>query len=155
VSSIDQGALFRLIFSVPDDLSKQVFFENDSALLYYDALINNTVIIWKKNVTSAEYRLAFEAVLQTIKKYNTHGWIADLRNQGVIAPGDQKWFISNVLKSAAENGLTRIAAIGFNDPIRKEYYERMKANTLTFGIELNVFETLEEGVSWMKGGNKN
>jgi hypothetical protein len=149
-SEVDRGALFRLIFTVPPDLSKQVFFENDSAQLYYDALINNTVIIWKKNVTSAEYRQAFETVLQTIKKYNTPGWIADLRNQGVITSEDQKWFIANVLKSAAANGLTRIAAIGFNDPIRKEYYERMIATTQSFGINLSVFETIEDGINWMK-----
>ena len=100
-------------------------------------------------ITSAEYRYAFETVLQAIKKYNTPGWIADLRQQGVIDPEDQKWFIANVLKSAAQNGLSRIAAIGFNDPIRKDYYDRMMATTLNFGIALKVFETLEEGVKWM------
>ncbi len=148
-SEVDKGALFRLIFTVSPDLAKQVFFENDAAQLYYDALINNTVIIWKKNVTSIEYRHAFEKVLQTIKKYNTPGWIADLRNQGVISAEDQKWFISNVLKTAAQNGLIRIAAIGFNDPIRKDYYNRMIATTEQFGITLQVFETLEQGIQWM------
>jgi anti-sigma regulatory factor (Ser/Thr protein kinase) len=148
-SEPDKGTLFRLLFPIPEDVDKQVFFENESAQLYYDAYINNTVIIWKRNVSSDEYRKAFEVVLQTIKTYNTPGWIADLRNQGVISPQDQQWFISNVLKTAAENGLLRIATVGFNDPIRKDYYQRMISKTAEFGIELKVFESIEAAVSWM------
>ncbi len=148
-SEPDKGTLFRLIFPIPVDVDRQVFFENESAQLYYDAHINNTVIIWKRNVTSDEYRKAFEVILQTIKTYNTPGWIADLRNQGVIAPEDQQWFISNVLKTASENGLLRIATVGFSDPIRKDYYQRMISKTTEFGIELRVFESIEEAVEWM------
>jgi len=149
-SEPDQGTTFRLSFPIPGDLDKQVFFENESALLYYDALINNTVIIWKKNVTSSEYREAFDSVLNTIKKYNTPGWIADLRKQGVILPEDQQWFIKNVLAVAGENGLQRIAAVGFHDPVRKDYYDRMIANTGEFGIELKVFSEIDSAVLWMK-----
>lgn len=148
-SEPDQGTVFRLTFPVPEDVGKQVFYENDSAQLYYDAHINNTVIIWKRNVTGSEYRKAFEVVLQTMKTYNTPGWIADLRNQGVIEPEDQQWFISNVLQVAAENGLVRIATIGFTDPIRKDYYDRMKTITSERGIELRVFESVEVAVNWM------
>jgi signal transduction histidine kinase len=149
-SELNKGTTFRLIFPVPTDVDKQVFFENDSAQLYYDANINNTVIIWKKNVTSPEYRAAFECVLQTIKKYNTRGWIADLRNQGVITTDDQQWFVNNVLTMAAANGLSRIATVGFDDPVRKEYYNRMIAKTAEFGITLRVFHDLEQAVAWMK-----
>jgi signal transduction histidine kinase len=149
-SKPNMGATFRLIFPVPADVDKQVFFENDSAQLYYDANINNTVIIWKKNVTSAEYRAAFESVLQTIEKYNTPGWVADLRNQGIIADDDQKWFIENVLKVAANKGLKRIAAVGFDDPVRKDYYNRMTGKTAEFGINMKVFHEMSSAVEWMK-----
>ncbi|MGE0772036.1 MAG: ATP-binding protein [Cyclobacteriaceae bacterium] len=149
-SEPDKGALFRLVFPTADGVSHQVFFENDASLLYYDAVINNTVIIWKKNVTSAEYRNAFERVLQTLRKYNTTGWIADLRNQGRVGREDQSWFLSNILKSAADNGLKRIAAIGFDDPIRKDYYERMIATTKEYGIVLQVFYDMPSALNWMK-----
>lgn len=149
-SEPDKGTLFRITFPVPADFDKQVFFENDSAQLYYDANINNTVIIWKRNITSTEYRKAFEVVLHTIKAYNTPGWIADLRNQGVIATEDQQWFISNVLKVAALNGLKRIGTIGFTDPVRKEYYERMMKITADYGIILRNFNNMEAAIIWMK-----
>jgi signal transduction histidine kinase len=149
-SEPDKGALFRLIFPIPDDVDKQVFYENDSAQLYYDANINNTVIIWKRNLQATEYRKAFEVVLQTIKTYNTPGWIADLRNQGKISPEDQQWFITHVLQAAAHNGLVRIGTVGFTDPIRTDYFERMKAITSTLGIELRTFDTVEAAVEWMR-----
>lgn len=149
-SEVNVGTTFRLIFPVPEDLSKQVFFENDAAQLYYDAYLNNTVIIWKQNVTSEQYRQAFESVLLTLKKYNTPGWIADLREQGTIMPEDQLWFVNEVLKAAAQNGLSRIGAVGFNDPIRKDYYDRMTAVTGEYGIELRVFDDMESAVLWMK-----
>ncbi|GIV38078.1 MAG: hypothetical protein KatS3mg032_2457 [Cyclobacteriaceae bacterium] len=143
------GTAFRLLFPVPADVDKQYFFENEAAQLYYDANINNTVIVWKRNVTSAEYRKVFEVVYETLKTYNTPGWIADLRNQGVIQPEDQQWFIENVLKAAAHNGLKRIGAVGFADPVRKDYYQRMQKITAELGIELRVFDTIEAAVAWM------
>lgn len=148
-SEPDKGTLFRLTFPVPEDVDKQYFFENDAAQLYYDANLNNTVIIWKRNVTSEEYRRVFEVVLQTIKTYSTPGWIADLRNQGVIQPEDQQWFVNTILRTAHQNGLHRIGAVGFTDPIRKDYFERMKKITQELGIELRVFDSIEGAVSWM------
>jgi signal transduction histidine kinase len=145
-----QGTTFRLVFSVPPDVERQYFFENEASVLYYDANINNTVIIWKRNVTSAEYRKTFEVVLETLKTYNTPGWIADLRNQGTIPPEDQQWFIETVLKAAAQNSLKRIAAVGFTEPVRKDYFERMKKVTTNLGIELRTFDTLEAAVGWMR-----
>ncbi len=149
-SELDKGTMFRLILPVPSDVDKQVFFENESALLYYDATINNTVIIWKRNIASDDYHRVFETVLQTIKTYNTPGWIADLRNQGVVPAEDQQWFINTVLKAAHQNGLVRIATIGFTDPIRSEYYKRMQAITAELAIELRNFNSVEAAVAWMK-----
>ena len=149
-SEPDKGALFKLHFPIPADVDKQVFFENDAAQLYYDANVNNTVIIWKRGITSVEYRKTFEVVLQTIKTYNTPGWIADLRNQGTVEASDQQWFIDTVLKAAHRNGLKRIGAVGFTDPVRKDYYERMKNVSAELGIDLRVFNSVEAAVGWMK-----
>lgn len=149
-SELDKGTTFRLILPVPTDAGKQVFFENEAAQLYYDANINNTVITWKRSITSEDYHRVFEVVLQTIKTYNTPGWIADLRNQGVVSAEDQQWFINTVVKAAHQNGLKRIATIGFTDPIRSDYYKRMLAITAELEIELQNFNSIEAAVAWMK-----
>jgi signal transduction histidine kinase len=152
-SRLNVGTTFRLVFPVPTDVDKQIFFENDSAQLYYDANINNTVIVWKQHVTSEQYRAAFESVLNTIQKYNTPGWIADLRQQGTISIDDQQWFIQHVLKKAVAHGLTRIAAIGFDDPVRQVYYKNMVAKTSEFDITLRLFQDMKAAVEWMRGLN--
>jgi signal transduction histidine kinase len=146
----DEGALFRLTFPVPENMERQVFFENEAACLYYDAYINNTVIIWKRQITSDEYREVFSTVLQTIKTYNTPGWIADLRHQGIVSPEDQHWFIETVLKTAAANNLKRIAAIALHHPVRQDYHQRMIEITQALGVELRTFDNLETAVHWMR-----
>ncbi|QOI97574.1 MAG: HAMP domain-containing histidine kinase [Flammeovirgaceae bacterium] len=149
-SEPDKGTLFRMTLPVPTDVDKQVFFENDAAQLYFDANINNTVIVWKRNITSEDYHNVFENVLQTIKAYKTPGWIADLRNQGVVPAQDQQWFIQNVLKAAHQNGLKRIGTIGFNDPIRSDYFARMQSVTADLNVELRNFDSIELAIAWMK-----
>lgn len=150
-SQINRGTTFRITFPMPFDVSKQVFFDNDAAQIYYDANLNNTVISWKKNITGMEYRRAFQSVLHTLRTYHTPGWIADLRLQGVVPSEEQLWFLSTVLPEAVHCGLKRIAAIGFHDPVRKNYYDRMIAKTAEQGITLKVFESMEEAVLWMEG----
>lgn len=98
-----------------------------------------------------EYRRAFQSVLHTLRTYHTPGWIADLRLQGVVPSEEQLWFLSTVLPEAVHCGLKRIAAIGFHDPVRKNYYDRMIAKTAEQGITLKVFESMEEAVLWMEG----
>lgn len=150
-SELNRGTTFMIRFPFPKDISHQIFFESEAAQIYYDAEINNTVIVWRKNITSLEYRRAFQAVLHTLKTYHTPGWIADLRLQGVVSDADQFWFMNTVIPEAVRCGLKRIAAVGFSDPIRKMYYERMVEKTKAEGIALMVFDNLENAHLWMEG----
>ena len=150
-SELNRGTVVTITFPTPTDVSKQVFFDSESAKIYYDAEINTTVIAWKKSITSMEYRKAFRAVLLTLKTYNTPGWIADLRLQGVVDPEDQIWFLETVIPEAIQCGLKRIATVGFTDPIRKDYYSRMAASAAEFDIQLKVFYSVEEANEWMQG----
>lgn len=143
-SELNKGSCFRVILPPATHINKQIFLENDSAQLCFDAELNTTIIHWKRNITSAEYRKVFEAILQTLRTYNSPGWIADLRHQGKIEEADQIWFVTSVLQEAIRAGLKRIVAIGFRDPIRTNYYERMKKKTAELGIEFMVCENLEE-----------
>jgi signal transduction histidine kinase len=143
-SQLNIGTLFRVLLPKPQEVDHQVFLENEAAQLYYDAEINTTVINWKRSISSQEYHAVFETILQTLKTYHSPGWIADLREQGRIGEEDQIWFVSTIIPEAIRAGLKRIIAIGFKDPIRETYYDRMKAKTAEFGLEFYVCETLEE-----------
>ncbi len=153
-SEINKGTTFRLTFPIPEAIERQVLLDNETALLFYDANINNTVIIWKREITSESYRLIFETLLKTVRTYNSPGWIADLREQGIVREEDQKWFSTNVLSEAVKNGLKRIASIGFSEPKRQVYYKFMVARAAEFGIEFRNFKDLEEATDWMRDSLK-
>lgn len=150
-SELNIGTTFTITFPDVVNIDAQIILENEAAKLYFDAYINNTVIIWKRNISSQEYHEVFENVLQTLRTYNTPAWIADLRNQGIVPEADQQWFMKTVLPQAVECGLKRIGTIGFLDPIRQQYYQNMVRKTGELGIELRVFESLEEAKAWMAG----
>ena len=149
-SELNRGTTFSIYLPKPKDIEDQIFLENEAVRLCFDANINSTLILWKRNVTSEEYKSAFEAVIQTLRSYNTPAWIADLRRQGSIETEDQKWFMTSVLPEAVRCGLRRIGAIGLTNPIRKLYYDKMITKTAELGIELRVFDTMEQAKDWVK-----
>jgi signal transduction histidine kinase/ligand-binding sensor domain-containing protein len=151
-SQLNEGTTFTIRLPDPESIERQVFYESETALLFYDANVNCTVINWKKEVTSQSYRAVFETVLNTLRTYHSPGWIADLRQQGIVPEADQKWFTGTILSEATKNGLLRIATIGFRDPGRVVYYERMQQRASELGFSLQDFESLPLALDWMAGG---
>ncbi|MBL7856529.1 MAG: hypothetical protein JNM57_02480 [Cyclobacteriaceae bacterium] len=148
-SELNRGTTFKIFLPSPVSVEKQIFFSNEASELAYDANLNVTVIHWKKNVSSEDYRITFTKVLETLKVYNTSAWIADVRNQGHIEDADQLWLLQNIIPEAVKNGLKRLAAVGFHDPSKKAYYERLKSGLAELGIQYRVFSTLDEATQWM------
>jgi signal transduction histidine kinase len=149
-SEPDKGTRFDLAFSEPEEVGHQVFYDNDAVQLYFDAHRGTTVIVWKRNISSKEYRETFEALLNSLKVYNTPGWISDVRNQGVVAEEDQQWFARTITQEAIKNGLKRVAVVAFPEIKRSPYYQRMESVSDTLGINMQVFETMEDAKNWME-----
>lgn len=148
-SEVGRGSTFTVTFSQPDGVGRQVFYESDASDLYYDAEAKITVIIWKRSITSKEYRATWEAVLNSFRLYRNIGWISDLRNQGVVSSEDQTWFAKTIIPEAIRAGLKRVGTVGFDDEIRSEYWNRMSALAKTLNVDLRVFPTLEEANVWI------
>lgn len=144
-----QGTTFTIRLPIPEEVTQQLFYESGASQLVFDANLNVTLVIWKRNILSNEYRETFEKILATLKTYNSRGWIADLRNQGVIAPEDQEWFTKTILPQALASGLRLVCSIGFSDPIRKDYLERMKNFSKSHGIVFQDFQTIPEAKAWI------
>jgi signal transduction histidine kinase len=149
-SQPDQGAVFRIMFVQPEEISRQVFHESEVAQLCFDAHLRVIIIDWKRNVTSAEYRNTFEVLLHSLRIYKTSGWISDVRKQGVIDEEDYQWMIQTLISEAFKYGLRRVALVGFNKPERLDRDELLKMNSLCKDIDLRVFNTKEEALEWMK-----
>ncbi len=149
-SHLNEGTFFRLKFPKPESVERQVFFDNETAQVYYDANVNCTVISWKKEITKESYQLTFDTVVKTLKTFNSPGWIADLRNQGTVPVNEQIWFSSSVLPEARKQGLKRIASVGFKSPSKAIYYNRMIMRCEEMNIQFQDFDTLEEALEWMQ-----
>jgi len=148
-SEINRGTTFCLTFPKPYAIERQVISDNETALLYYDASLNCSIVIYRNKVEPGAYRTVFETILSTIKRYNSPGWIADVANQGYVSEADQDWFLENVLTEAARVGLKRIATCGFSFRSRKGYFERMKQRSQTLGINLRDFQTIDQAKDWI------
>jgi signal transduction histidine kinase len=145
-----KGTTFKIIFTQPDEVSKQIFHESDHVKLYYDGNLKLTVIQWKNAVSSEQYRGTFKIVLDSLKVYKTPGWISDVSKQGVISSDDQKWLVQSLGPEAIRHGLKRIAVIGFKDPLRADYYELIRKTSAANGLEFQVFGSMDEALEWMR-----
>jgi len=107
------------------------------------------MIVWKGKSTSAEYRNAFQVLLDYQKKEKITRYISDIRKQSIISPDDRKWFESHAFPLAVEQGL-EIAAIVFDGNVFKKYYINVILNAVNkFGLPLKAFNDLDEAVSFV------
>lgn len=144
-----KGTVFKLVFTQPEEVSKQVFHENDAVQLYYDANLKITVIVWKRNITSEEYRDTFMRVLDSLKIYKTPGWISDIRKQGNVSEDDQQWLLRTLAPDAIASGLRQVAIVGFNknDSI---YYKFIEKVATEYAIQFRSVATMDEALKWMR-----
>jgi signal transduction histidine kinase len=149
-SEPEKGTAFHLVFTQPEEISRQIFYDNDAVQLCYDGNLNIIIIQWKRSATSSEYREAFEAVLNSLNIYQSPGWISDIREQGIVPDEDQIWFVQNIVPELVRCGLKRIAIVGLDHPSRTDYYNRMKKSAEASGFEVRVFNSIDDCLLWME-----
>ena len=150
-SAPGHGTTFKIFFTEPEEVKKQVFHDTDAASVYYDGHLKITVIQWKKSVTSEEYRRTFSVVLDSLKVYKTPGWISDTRKQGVVSEADQQWLFKTLTTDAINSGLKHVAIVGeITDHRRQPYYEKISKLTLTYNLNLRFCNSMEEALTWME-----
>jgi len=149
-SDPEKGTSFHLVFSQPEEISRQVFYDTDAVQLCYDGNLNIVLIQWKRAATSQEYREAFDAVLSSLNIYQSPGWISDIRAQGSIPDEDELWFIQNIVPELVRCGLKRIAVVGLDEPGRERYHDRLQTASSSHGFDLRVFNSLDDCLIWME-----
>jgi signal transduction histidine kinase len=148
-SEPDKGSAFHMVFSRPEEVTRQVFYETDAVQLCYDGNRNIVLILWKRDVSSKEFRETFEAAIASFQIHQTPGWISDVRQQGNIAEEDLAWFNENIIPELMKAGFQRTAIIGLSAPDRKEYYEQLQRMSARSGFQLKAFDSLDDSLEWM------
>lgn len=147
---------FTVYLAKPENIERQVLYDESHATIYYDARINSTGVVWKGPISSEEYRLVFHKCLEFVKAYNTPNYFSDLRQQGYVAREDQIWMFRTIMPEAQRYGLRRIAGIrpAIADPRLEDYYTGIKAQLLTLGIAQEFFTDYDQAMSWLHEGNE-
>ena len=149
-SEPDKGTMFRIIFTEPEEVTRQIFHDSEAVQLYYDGNLNIIVINWKRSVTSEEYHTAFEALVNSLNTYNSPGWISDLRNQGTVDEKDIHWFGENILPELVKGGFKRVAIIGLDAQDHGTYYDYIFEKSKNLRFELKICQSMEEALSYME-----
>ncbi|MDA3866139.1 MAG: hypothetical protein PF489_05230 [Salinivirgaceae bacterium] len=129
---------------------KQVIIDNDFAEISYDAELKMGKIVWKRKSTTEEYRSGFITLLEFSKTHEVNNFMSDIRNQGVVAPENRKWFENEMLPKAIDAGLKRAGSV-FDGNVFKKYYMNMIIKVSNkFGMPLKLFNNEEEAIEWFK-----
>jgi signal transduction histidine kinase len=144
------GTTFRVIFTRPEEVEKQVAFESDAVQIYYDGQTNVIVIVWKRPVTSEEYRQTHEILINSTNVYRSPGLINDIRLRGPITEQDQTWFAENVIPELVKSGPIRVAVVSIDDRFHNRTLEHIVTETHASTFDLRSFDSLESSLEWIK-----
>jgi len=155
-SEMNRYTVFTVYLQKPENVTRQLLYQEPYAEIFYDARINSVGTIWHGPVTSEQYRSAFKKCLEFVKVYNTPNYFADLTEQGPIDREDQYWMFSEIMPEAARNGLKRIAIIwpDSTTPHAWEYIKNIADALSTLGIWQITFSSMEEGMDWIQEENE-
>jgi signal transduction histidine kinase len=136
-SSPGQGTKFVISCPRPDEdiISEQVFFESDTATVWFDAVSFASTLVWKKKPTSDEYREVLTQNLQIFRTYNCHACLADVRKLGFVSEGDRTWFVQNILSDAPDLGMKKLIIVHDDtDGKDDDYFDEMRKSVEQHGI---------------------
>jgi signal transduction histidine kinase len=155
-SEVNRSTTFCITLGRPENVERQILFNESYAQIFFDAKINATGVIWQGPLSSEQYRTAFLKCLEFVKVYNTPNYIADLSNQGYISREDQQWMFEIILPEASQYGLRNIATIkpDNHDPKVQEYVDGIAATLRKLGIQQHFFSRLQNAIDWMQDENE-
>jgi len=155
-SEINRYAKFIVRLQKPENIERQVLYSGDHAEIFYDARINATGVIWKGEVTSDEYRSIFTKCLDFVQAYNTPNYISDMTHQGPVSKTDQLWMFEEILPTAIQNGLRKIAAIraDSDDPLVRKYFNGINQTVRKLGASHQFFVSLDAAQEWIRTENE-
>jgi signal transduction histidine kinase len=155
-SELNRQTTFTVYLGQPENIDRQVLFEEPHARIFYDARLNSTGVIWKGPISSEQYRTVFTKCLEFVKAYNTPNYIADLTEQGYIGREDQQWMFVEILPEAAQYGLRRIAGVvpAHADKAVQVYYKGIRESLQKLGVHQEFFFSMNEASDWIRKENE-
>lgn len=155
-SEVNRYTIFRVRLKKPVNIERQILYQEAHAEIFYDARINTTGVVWKRQVTSEEYRSVFRKCLDFVRTYNTPNYLSDMTRQGKIQREDQIWMLESIMPQAIRNGMKRIATVlgDTTQPLVEEYNLRLVGEIGTLGANYRFFASREDAYEWIRAENE-
>jgi signal transduction histidine kinase len=155
-SELNKFTKFSVYLRKPINLSRQILYDEQHAMIFYDAMINSMGVIWNGHVSSIQYRKVYVKCLEFLNVYNTPNWISDLTDQQAILKEDQEWMFREIVPAAANNGLKRVIAIKSNSAgaFADEYMNGIAKAVDQTGVNHRFFASFQEAASWIQQENE-
>ena len=155
-SEINRQTTFTVHLGLPENVDRQILYEESFAKIFFDARLNSSGVIWNGPISSEQYRNVFTRCLEFVKVYNTPNYIADLTNQGYIAREDQQWMFNEIMPEVAQHGMRRIAAVVPEnmDKAVQVYYKGINETLSKLGMIQKFFFTMNDAIEWIKKENE-
>ena len=155
-SEVNRFTRFTVSLKKPLDIERQLLYHEDYADIFYDARLNATGVIWKREATGDDYRSVYLKCLEFFRSYNTPNYICNMCLEGLVAMKDQQWMLSAILPDTAAAGLRRIAIITHehNPPPLMEYHARLRETFLALGVSVRFFTSSDEANEWLRSENE-
>ena len=128
----------------------EIIFDTDVAKAFFEAEYNLVTLVWKKIVSSAEYRETFSRVADYIIGNKTPKFLADTRLQGIIHPNDRKWLEREIIPKAVKAGLKFTATVLDKNIFKKYYLSTLKDVSESSGMNFfRLFDNYDQGRQWI------
>lgn len=154
-SVVDQYTEFVVSIKKPENITKQVIFEESYAKFFFNARYDTCGLVWSGLISSEQYRNTMTRCLELLHVYNTPNWISDAIERGSIGQEDLDWLIKEIVTPAAKIGLRRICFIrkDAQEPSAIEFVNGLQKQLPSFKIELGVFENFQSALNWVQEKN--
>lgn len=135
----------------------QKFFENQSAKVYYDTMLDALFLEYTNKVTSHDQFVVINtAVLNAFTKLQTQKFIADVRKMGVIGIESQKWVVDYLLPGMIKHLSSKdLIHVQFMDEV--EVFSKIAANKIKDkssqaikGIQISQFSNRAKMETYLK-----
>jgi hypothetical protein len=129
----------------------ETILENDFVNVYYIPDLKILELVWKRKVSSEEYRSVFPFIVKYAEdNRNVVNYLADIRLQGIVSPDDRKWFQEIIVPMAFNAGVIRGAVVFSGNVFAKYYLNNISGTTKNIGIPLKFFGSKEDAINWFK-----
>ncbi|MFD1002189.1 hypothetical protein ACFQ21_22890 [Ohtaekwangia kribbensis] len=134
-----------------------IFFENQSAKVYYDTALDALFLEYTNKVTCHDQFVVINtAVLNAFTKLQTQKFIADVRKMGVIGIESQKWVVDYLLPGMIKHLASKdLIHVQFMDEV--EIFSKIAANKIKDkssqaikGIQISQFSNRAKMETYLK-----